>query len=495
MWIFWITLAIRFLAAVLLPMTGDEAYYVSWGKSPALGYYDQPPMVGWWMAALLGISDSIWWVRLPAVLTPAAIALLLRRWPKVGSKQSAALAAASDLYLLIGALVFFPFITTDTPLVLFSFLAVYYWAKGRPGWAGIGLGCAFLSKYFAAFLLPAFAFSLWREKRWRDGLYLLPGMAAALALHFYWNSQNCYANFVFNFWVRHGEEHWNLRRAQEFGWSLAYLLAAPVLAWFLSRHKRASRRKNEIGYQDAAAFAWIPLSILVALSFRIGIGFHFSLAFIPFAYLTAARLIAALSARSITVLRGVALVLFVAQGLGLLYLWKLHDWNQHLNAGWHRGFQQTIQMPQVAKLFSEAAAEISRRSNRPLYWYADAYTQAALLGFHSHQQVAVLSGGSQFGRQSDFSVDWLSRSGSDGILFFQYPNPPDHLKKYFDEVRAENVVWNKLQFWVVELRGFKPDLFVRGEIVPQLEKFYRRSEVARRWGGACPLDHYLSTLR
>ena len=45
-----VTLAVRVLLAAWLPMTGDEAYYVTWGRHPALGYYDQPPMTGWWLA-------------------------------------------------------------------------------------------------------------------------------------------------------------------------------------------------------------------------------------------------------------------------------------------------------------------------------------------------------------------------------------------------------------------------------------------------------------
>ena len=39
-------LVFRFWFAAVLPMTGDEAYFVLWGEHPAGGYYDQPPKVG-----------------------------------------------------------------------------------------------------------------------------------------------------------------------------------------------------------------------------------------------------------------------------------------------------------------------------------------------------------------------------------------------------------------------------------------------------------------
>ena len=40
-----------------------------------LGYYDHPPMIGWWLAALLQLSDVEWWLRLPVILQPALLAL------------------------------------------------------------------------------------------------------------------------------------------------------------------------------------------------------------------------------------------------------------------------------------------------------------------------------------------------------------------------------------------------------------------------------------
>ena len=34
------------ITAVSLPVTAGEAYYWLWGKYPAAGYFDHPPMVG-----------------------------------------------------------------------------------------------------------------------------------------------------------------------------------------------------------------------------------------------------------------------------------------------------------------------------------------------------------------------------------------------------------------------------------------------------------------
>ena len=70
----WLWLALAALAlfrlafAALLPITGDEGYFVLWGDHPAGGYYDHPPMVGWWLAVLLPVSRVEWFLRLPAVV-------------------------------------------------------------------------------------------------------------------------------------------------------------------------------------------------------------------------------------------------------------------------------------------------------------------------------------------------------------------------------------------------------------------------------------------
>ena len=41
------TLAFRAWLSVVVPFTGDEAYFLVWGQQPDIGYYDHPPMVGW----------------------------------------------------------------------------------------------------------------------------------------------------------------------------------------------------------------------------------------------------------------------------------------------------------------------------------------------------------------------------------------------------------------------------------------------------------------
>ena len=121
----------RLWFAAALPLTGDEAYFVVWGQQPAGGYYDHPPMVGWWLAALLQLGRAEWWLRLPAVLAPFLLAWgawWLLRGEGEGDEERARFAAL--LTLLQPTHVWNVLITTDTPVVVFSFLSVLAYVHG-----------------------------------------------------------------------------------------------------------------------------------------------------------------------------------------------------------------------------------------------------------------------------------------------------------------------------------------------------------------------------
>ena len=237
------TLLFRLWFSAALPVTADEAYFILWGRSPALGYYDHPPMVGWLLAPLAALGDAPWLLRLPAVLLAPLAALMLRaalhRW--FGADEDTADLAALAL-LLVPANVWNVLITTDTPLVLFSTTALLVFARaakedsGRMFFAaGVLLGLAFLSKYFAVLL--GLAFLVWAVLARKPRAFLLVflgGLPFGL-LNLYWNYEACWCNVMFNAINRHEGDGsgWSLATPGLYALSLAYL-AAPLL-WFAWR--------------------------------------------------------------------------------------------------------------------------------------------------------------------------------------------------------------------------------------------------------------------
>ncbi|HQY28854.1 MAG TPA: glycosyltransferase family 39 protein, partial [Burkholderiaceae bacterium] len=152
--------AMRAWFAAALPFTSDEAYFLSWGRNPDWGFYDHPPMVGWWLAALDAISGHRFVLRLPALVAPPLVAAIAWR---VLRRHGEALAwCGATLLLLLPLNAWNVAITTDVPLMIFSALTVALYLRacetGRASdflLAGLALAGALMSKYFAGLLAIA----------------------------------------------------------------------------------------------------------------------------------------------------------------------------------------------------------------------------------------------------------------------------------------------------------------------------------------------------
>lgn len=203
--------ALRLLAAALLPLSPDEAYYWVWSRDLQPGYLDHPPMVALWIAAGTALAgDNALGIRLLAplglmlaslALAGAGNALLPRERPGV---WAAALLNAMPV-TNAGAVL----MTPDTPLFVFWCLAL--WAVGRlhaaadgRWWLAVGAlaGCALLSKYTAALFGAGLVCWLVAEptaRRWWRDWRLYAGGAAAAALFLpvvTWNAAHGWASFA-----------------------------------------------------------------------------------------------------------------------------------------------------------------------------------------------------------------------------------------------------------------------------------------------------------
>jgi len=113
------------------------------------------------------------------------------------------LIVAALAFMLLPANVWAVLITTDTPLILFSVASMLAFARERFLLAGVLLGLAFLSKYFAVLL--GLAYLVWAVAARRPAAF---GLAFLGALPFglvnlYWNWQACWCNVMFNAINRH----------------------------------------------------------------------------------------------------------------------------------------------------------------------------------------------------------------------------------------------------------------------------------------------------
>ncbi|WP_160147767.1 glycosyltransferase family 39 protein [Tabrizicola flagellatus] len=157
------------IALALLDLTElstDEAQYWFWGQTLEFGAYSKPPLIGWILrAATELLGQSVWAVRLPAVLFHAATAgVIFLAARRMAPRPVAELAAL--LYLVAPAVTLGSAVmTTDTPMLLAA--AVALWAQLRAGEArlaggrdraaavilGLALGLGILAKHAMLFWL------------------------------------------------------------------------------------------------------------------------------------------------------------------------------------------------------------------------------------------------------------------------------------------------------------------------------------------------------
>lgn len=191
-------LVLRLLLAGTTGIVEDEAYYWTWSRRLAAGYFDHPPAIAW------AIASSERWlgagslgVRAGPVLL-ATVALL----PLVAHARDrllfVAILASAPLFLLGGVLA-----TPDAPLVAGWALALAGAARGgRAGWlvAGLGVGVAGLGKLTGYGLWPLLFLAAPREARLQAG-----GLAVSLlvwAPNLAWNAGHDWVSWRFQ--LHHG---------------------------------------------------------------------------------------------------------------------------------------------------------------------------------------------------------------------------------------------------------------------------------------------------
>ena len=463
------SLLARFWIAVTFPISGDEAFFYWWGVYPDWGYSDHPPMVGWLIALMRSaLGDSIWSIRLPAVLLPLGLGAALWGALKPADRVRAAWAV---LFFWLAPLNWLnAIITTDTPLIFWSALSVAALmraerrtqldraAYGLYALSGLFLGCAFLSKYFSVVLGFTYLvyFLLYRRER-LAGLALLvvcalPGPAINIA----YNMSHGWSNIMFNVYNRNEAELFEWRKPLLYVGMMAYLIT-PAALWLAVKYRKAlvatatSRRL-------LACLVVVPLLFFALLSGEKVIGLHWVLSFYPFGF---AFLAFALPADKLkTCAKGLAVftglhVLVVAG----LYMTTLDTW---------RGAKL---YPQIVRSYK--TAEILQQIASPgAVLMADSYTSASIYGFERRQYMPVFGVGKFHARQDDMLVDFSLYQGK--TIRIITPDKPalEEFQPYFEKVAVLSFMQDGVPFYAVEGTGFKYQAYREGVLGVAFRHFY-----------------------
>ncbi|WP_137918222.1 glycosyltransferase family 39 protein [Hydrogenophaga sp. 2FB] len=457
--IFWgafaITLLLKIVIAASFPITGDEAFFYQWGVFPSWGYSDHPPMVGWLLALLRQGGDHPLMLRSFTLLVTSFIALgvvdVLRRFLPEDREASAWLAGA--VYLAMPWSWLFVLVTTDTPLIFFMALSVWCYLRADTckdrglGWyalAGLFLGLAFLSKYFAALLGFAYAAHCfgWRRKRWWAPFLIFVLALPSIAFNVAFNATHGWSNVMFNVFNRNEGSAWSFTTFAVYAVMVVYLLT-PWLLW------RAASARVAPGVSATTprtlAVLWLfPLIVFALLSTRRTIGLHWVLGFVPvFVVWAGLRLEARPLRRSLvwTVALSVPHLLVVAAVAWAPLTWwqpfKIYDRAVFL--------RETGAIVKALEQDLPAGATLMGRT----------YNPSAMLAFHHKQYVPVFGVGKHHARQDDQIVDFRVYEGKP-IRVFLYDEPNlAEFAPYFERVSMKRFEVDGVAFFAVDGVGFK----------------------------------------
>ena len=464
-------LAFRLWLAAALPITADEAYFIWWGKIPDWGFYDHPPMIGWWLAAQLQLGDAGWWLRLTSVVQPlvlgASVAWFLPRiWPGIDDERRW---WAALLTLIAPAAVWNVLITTDTPLVYFSAISGLAWLRARRDdslrWhliAGVFLSGAVLSKYFVALLGFAYLVdTLWRPSRKKlAGLaltYLC--MLPALALMAWWNAGHCWPNFMFNFINRNENAGWSWQNPVLYVVMMLYLLTPPV-AWQLIRATVASGAKSiEQRKRALQLLIAVPLALFALLSLGKTIGLHWVLSFLPFAFVLLALTADLARLRSCgKLLLGFA-ALHVVLVIAIAQL-PLETWQR---SKWYESAVLTFEGGQIAARLKPFEADYVFATDG----YADSVTQ----GYNGGRYFIVFGEGSSHARHDDILTDFRNFDDRNILVLRKSAPRAGEYEPYFRQVETESFTLRGADFYIVRGRGFDYSTY-RDKVLTEVKRKY-----------------------
>ncbi len=268
---------LRAVAAGVLPLSADEAYYWLWSRHLAAGYFDHPPAIAYVIrfgtvlfgATAFGVrAGGVVLSVLASVFVWRSGALLLR------SEDAGARACLFfNLTLMISVETLAA--TPDGPSVAAAAAVLYALAHieddGKGAWwlaVGLAAGLGLLSKYTAFFLGAGMAVWLLlspKARRWLFTPWPWLGFVVALTLflpNLVWNASHGWATFAFQF-GRIAGNHLTLRFLFEF-LGAQLVLASPFL-FVLAALSLAFRARD----RDGANFLLAALVFPSALYFLI----------------------------------------------------------------------------------------------------------------------------------------------------------------------------------------------------------------------------------
>lgn len=484
----WLTMGLKVTLAWLVPLTGDEAYFVVWGNNLDFGYYDHPGMTGWWIWLTLLIGQHPPIVRLPAIVGPLLMALLMRSMLRPLDRTKANLAAV--IFLLSPLNLLHVLMTTDTPIFILSLVSGWFVWRGERGgsnWnyllGGLILGAAFFAKYFAVLLGLSFAVYLLlrRQPKVRELGLIFLGVIPWAALNIIWLYHNCWTNIVFNIYNRNKDFGLSAEGIGLLAVSILFLLG-PAMVAFLLRPTGAVNRRTWVDFVArlretkldlfAICFA-LPLSIFLLVSLGQTVGMHWLLSFCAFLFPLLILLFE--TSGLVRLLKWTGLYSLALAGALIVLLLVPRDW-----ASWHKSYSSVAIATTPLKILEQM-----HEAAPGALLATTSYTKSALLEFYAREHVMVVGPGSFHGRQDDMITDFRLLEGQDMVILASNSARGQRLEPCFAQYREISIEAGGATLPVFIGEGFRYEIYRQLVLRPVAEDYYTLPQWLKAFSSDC----------
>jgi len=273
---------LRFVAAVVLPLSCDETYYWLWSKHLAAGYFDDPPVIAF--AIRFGTTifgDSPFGMRFGSLLLSLVASWAVWRAAAATLRDEEGGLMASVLFnatLMIAVEGFAA--TPDAPMLAFSALFLLALVKveetGKGWWwlvAGVAGGLGLMTKntmFFVGFGALVWLVVTPSMRRWLLSPWTYAGGAVAILIflpNILWNADNHWAMYGLQV-SRMTADRWGFKHFFEFVGSMIGMATPFILILGLMGLTVATKSWREARLSVLAAILWPSLLYFTWHSFQ-----------------------------------------------------------------------------------------------------------------------------------------------------------------------------------------------------------------------------------
>lgn len=462
LWLFSIFI-FKIAILIMLPLTGDEAYFIKWGNNLSFGYYDHPPMVGWIIYLMSFLSDSHIFFRLFAVITTFVTAYVIYKIALLYHVQKHKAALVSFIFLASPIDVLLVLMTNDVALLFFSSLGtllfLYSLERGRLSYAilaGLFLGAAFLSKYFAVFLMLSlliFSFYLYGRKALKSVLIVAFIVSLFIAQNLYFNYESCWNNILFNFFARTQSDSYNIGSVLGYFGLILYILTP----WGLYFLYKTNFIKNNL-LKLLVSILSVAFFIFLIVSLKKSIGLHWFLIFVPYIFL----LFTFMDDKHLKKLLKYNVIFTFVHIIILITILNIPA--SLLSE--HRKYSDIVMYTQPEALCKKLEIFDDERI------FTLGYSTASLLSHYCKREIHVIFNNSKYGRMDDKLLDVRTLEGKDITIFNKSPIKKEQLQSVCSSSELSSFELNGATFYTAKCRDFNYDEYKKLYLEYQNEHFY-----------------------